>query len=29
MIRVTIGQAEENRVFLVALAQVLQQGEQG
>jgi histidinol-phosphate aminotransferase len=29
MIRVTIGQAEENRVFLAALAQVLQQGEQG
>jgi histidinol-phosphate aminotransferase len=29
MIRVTIGQAEENRVFLAALAQVLQQAEQG
>jgi histidinol-phosphate aminotransferase len=29
MIRVTIGQAEENRVFLADLAQVLQQGEQG
>ena len=29
MIRVTIGQAEENRVFLGALAQVLQQAEQG
>lgn len=29
MIRVTIGQADENRVFLAALAQVLQQGEQG
>ncbi len=29
MIRVTIGQAEENRIFLVALAQVLQQVEQG
>jgi hypothetical protein len=26
---VTIGQAEENRVFLADLAQVLQQGEQG
>ena len=29
MIRVTIGQAEENRVFLAALAQVLQQPELG
>ena len=29
MIRVTIGQAEENRVFLAALAQVLQQAERG
>jgi histidinol-phosphate aminotransferase len=29
MIRVTIGLAEENRVFLAALTQVLQQAEQG
>ena len=29
LIRVTIGQAEENRVFLAALAQVLHEGEQG